>query len=223
MAEIQTNLRRPLALTVILIALGALDLVGGLAAIAIALNAGWPSVELQGPLLNQLVGLITVCLMAQGLVRLVALPLHAWWTVTLVKRAHLHSAFPVSVRWAWLGWFVPVASHWLPCKTIMALNTRLGRMAWKRNMLIMAWWCTRLLTCTTGLCLTLIGAGVLYGFLIAVGQGRSNLTTNALTVHWLLFTAALSLIAFVLNAVVTTMTYRNQPKTGEIHQADLFQ
>jgi hypothetical protein len=220
MAKSATSLRGILVLTIILIVLGLLDMAGGVSAIGFALNAGWPQTALEGS--TRLSGLIAVCLMGQALVRVMALPLDAWWTLKLVKRAHIHQAFPVSIRWAWLGWFVPVASYWLPCKAQLALNQRLGRAPWIRNMLVVTAWCVRLVTCPTGGVVGFFIVSFTYGFMIALGRGRATPNIIPLMIHWMVALAIISVLNAILHIIVMIMTYRNQPKPDEVRQAEIF-
>jgi hypothetical protein len=140
----------------------------------------------------------------------------AWWSFRLVSNAHRHIRFPVSTRWAWLGWFVPAASLWLPMQTLLNLNLTFGRLSGLRRLLILSWWVTRLIVSPMMAFISLIGIGVV------VGLTHSTDSVAGPTINWGIWMMAIGVISQCLAIAVIIITQRHQPKPGEIVAAELF-
>jgi len=154
--------------------------------------------------------------LAQCLLRLPILGLMAGWSFRLVSNAHRHQKFAISPRWAWLGWLVPVVSYWLPARTILHLNMRLGVISTFRRLLVLTWWITRLLTCPTGLLVSLFAFGIYRGITYG-GTGTSEGINS-----WTAWVILIGVITQLLAAAIVILTYRNQPKGAAVTAAELF-
>ncbi|WP_349320520.1 DUF4328 domain-containing protein [Asticcacaulis sp. MM231] len=204
-----------------LVILAGIDIVLGMIAIAIAISAGWPGLEAfqgSGPTAqgNLVVGSVFLVLIIQFVLRVFMLVVMAWWSFRLVSHAHRHTRFPVSTRWAWLGWFVPVVSLWLPLRAVLSLNLKLGGMSSGRRLLILSWWAIRLLISPTLALITVTLIGI---FATLNDQQGPNVT---LTIHLFVWILIAGLAAQCLSVAMVLITQRHQPKPGEIVTADLF-
>jgi hypothetical protein len=202
-----------------LVILAGIDIMLGVIAIAVAISAGWPGLEAlsSGPTLqsNLIVGTSFLILMGQVVLRLAMLIVTAWWSLRLVSHAHRHTRFPISTRWAWLGWFIPVVSLWLPARAVLNLNLKLGRLPDTRRLLILSWWVARLLI------------SPMLGFVsFMVAAALAGLTplqdTTGLTINWFVWIMTAGIVAQSLGIAVVIITQRHQPKPGEIIAAELF-
>ncbi len=203
-----------------LVILAGIDIVLGMIAVAIAINAGWPGLESlsSGPVVQDpfIFGFLYLILLTQVTLRLAMLIVMAWWTFRLVRNAHRHSRFPVSTRWAWLGWFVPVVSLWIPARILLNLNQALKRTSVVHQGVILSWWLTRLIVSPTLAFISLLGVGVV------VGLTRSANDVTSISISWVVWMMAIGVVSQCLAIAVIIMTQRHQPKPGEIVTAELF-
>ena len=212
-----SGLKRGRGMTLALHALGLIDIAIALALLGLGLSVGWPHIVLKGGENTVFIGYMTMAVCAQMALRTVALFIIARWTFRLTKNAHSRQAFPVSQRWAWLGYFTPIVSFWLPVQTIMALNLRLGRMQGWRRLIIGLWWGLRLLSCTSGAFLILM----IYAFAVVALKWQRD-GSFAMTANWLSWFVLAGLGAAIFQIIVVSLTYINQPKGDEVIQAGLF-
>ena len=203
-----------------LVILAGIDIVLGMIAVGIAISAGWPGLETlsSGPSTQTslIVGSLFLVVFIQSAFRLAMLIVMAWWTFRLVSNAHHHTRFPVSTRWAWLGWFVPIVSLWLPVQAMLNLNLTRGRLSGLRRLLILSWWVTRLLVSPMFAFISLIGVGVVAGLI------RSPDGIAPLTIGWAVWMMITGLISQSLAVAVIVITQRHQPRPHEIVTAELF-
>ena len=205
-------------LTLTLQILAVINAAAALGILSAAFSLGWPARQTfhfdEGT-----TAIMALLIMAQIPVRIGAWAVIARWSWRLTANAQKQTRFPVSPLWAWLGWFVPGACFFFPASTLMALNSGRGIAPWRR-ITILAWWITRVATCCSGSFLTIIAVG------IYLEMTKTETTTiaggnyfGATFCSWLGITG---LVAHILEIFVVTMTYRHQPKAGDITAADHF-
>lgn len=207
--------------SIALVVIACIDILLGMIAIAVAISAGWPRLEAfqdSGPIAqgNLVVGSVFLVLFIQFVLRVSMLIVMAWWSFRMVSNAHRHTKFPISTRWAWLGWFVPVISLWLPLRAVLSVNLKLGDMSSGKRLLILTWWAIRLLISPTLAFITITLVGI---FAALNNQQGPNII---LTIHWFVWMMMAGVVSQSLSVAVVMITQRHQPKPGEIVTAELF-
>ncbi len=184
-----------------------LDLALSAVIIVSIVSQGWP-----GPMANTgtPVGLAALAMFAQWILRVPELAISARLTAWMTSRSLVGGA-GMSPLWAWLGWFVPVASLWLPCRTIFALNRHAeGRT--RHHSLILGWWLTRWLTCPSGVAFLLFALAAILVFAPDRQQSAS----------WLVYLAIPSALSAGLGIAVRRLTFNNQPSDTAMLAATVF-
>ncbi|ESQ85895.1 hypothetical protein AEAC466_01570 [Asticcacaulis sp. AC466] len=185
------------------------DFILSLLILIVSVTAGWPASHGSQPGLNELSGMANAVWSAQTLVRLVLLGLMAAWTGRLSANARRVGKFPVSAPWDWIGWFLPVFGYWLPVRPILAINPP------KNRPLILAWWCTRLLTCPSG-------ALVLRLLLPIMSLTQKGGNTDGVLMDWIGWVSLAGLVSSALAIPMLIATQQNRPKRGKGTVARVF-
>ncbi|EGF92402.1 putative membrane protein [Asticcacaulis biprosthecium C19] len=196
------------------------DVALGILGLTAAMASGWPAQIFRTAENTSALGLVFLVAMAQLIVRLPMLAVIMRWTWRLVSNAEKQGRLAVSARWAWVGYVVPVAAFWLPAHAVWTLNTRHSPLAAWQRVLIVAWWVSRLLSCTTGAFLILIVLMVQAA--IAAGGYIDEDTSTTYGMTWIATLFIVGLVTRVLEAAVITLTHLRQPKPGEVVAAKVF-
>ncbi|ESQ93052.1 hypothetical protein ABAC460_02010 [Asticcacaulis sp. AC460] len=201
-----------------LVIMALLDVAAGAVGLFIGVSGGgWPmSPDKTNE--NLIVGAVFIVMLLQILLRTASLPMMMRWTWRLVSNAERQARFPMSVRWAWLGWVVPVVSFWLPAKAIMALNDRNLSPGLRRHLVIMTWWCLRLVTTLTGSAVSLF----VMLMIAAVNSLHVTADPGAYIARWMFMVVTCGVLSRGLEAVVLITTYRRQPRPGDVVAATVF-
>lgn len=173
--------------------LSVLDLLLAALNVWLAVSAGWPGYVPASESSSTFIGLMTFIMALQFVLRCIALPLNARWAYVLTDLARRHSAFPVSPRWAWLGWLLPVAGLWMPLHVVGALNN--GR----HRLVITLWHLFRLMTCLSGAVLMLVVIAVVRTYNPIIG-------VTTIVFSWYVGLAVAAVAADGLGIVVVQLT-----------------
>lgn len=199
--------------------LAVLDLFPGVVLVATTLSAGAPGLALTPPeptFVSTANGLIVL----QFLMRSVALVLMSRWTWRLVSNSRKQARFPISSRWAWLGWLTPGVAFVLPVRTLLALNDGLVRITPWRRALILFWWAARLPTCISGGYILIVV--VTTHLALTNNLMQRGLSASHVIVACLFWLGVTGIIAKLLEIAVLTLTWRRQPKADDITAAYVF-
>ncbi|MDV6331727.1 hypothetical protein [Asticcacaulis sp. 201] len=191
----------------VLLFLTGTDFLLSLLTLTVSINAGWPAFHDSPPGFDELSGMAMAVWSAQTLVRLVMLGLMSAWTARLSANARRVGKFPVSAPWDWIGWFLPVAGYWLPVRPILAVNPL------KNHPLILAWWCTRLLTCPSG--------SIVLSLTVMSSTQRGG-NTGGVSMDWIGWLSLVGLVSSALAVPMLIATQQNQPKRGKVSVARVF-
>jgi hypothetical protein len=180
-------------LAVTLQVLSGIDLVLAALNVWLAVSAGWPGHVPHNFSSSTFIGFMTLFMALQFVVRCIALPLNARWAYVLTDLARRHGAFPVSPRWAWLGWPLPVAGLWMPLHVIRALNAR------RHRLVITLWHLFRLTTCLSGTILLLFGITMIRAY-------NPLIETVTIVFWWYALLAIAAIAAGGLGMVIVHLT-----------------
>jgi len=180
--------------------------------LSLGLAAGWPMQAAGNEDATLFIGFIAITLVIQILARLASLLVRSRWTFRLVANARRFQALPVSERWAWLGFFIPILSLWIPLTVHQALTSaQTQQQGWTR-LLVPAWWLLRLATCLSG---TMIIFVVLVLLFYRDGSQFLPLT-------FVLLPALTGLPCAILSLMVVHTLSRQQAAPDDIRQATVF-
>ncbi len=189
--------------------LGGLDLLLSAGIILMLVVMGRRDQEHTETMSSMAVGIAGMLMMLQCAVRCAELIIAANWTHWMVRRSLVSTQ--TSPRWAWLGWFVPVVSLWIPCQILLRLNRTVDGTP-RHSPLILAWWLARWLTCPSGV------------FVLLFVLGVSNLIVPDAhaSVDWLIDLAIPGALAAGLGILVRRLTFNNQPSDIATLAATVF-
>jgi hypothetical protein len=219
MAAVSTSYRRAGGLTLTLQILGVIDLLLSLGGVAIAGTALalQHQIGLRAMILAS--GGAAMLLMLQILFRLALLVVRAVWTHRLVCNTDLFQRLPVTPLWAWVGFFTPVISLWMPARMWLALAAA-GPPVRRLNSLCVGWATLRWLTCPSGGVVAMLAIVFYVGLHDVMTHHRSDGSLLGLTLELVLGVAGT--LGAGLGIVVTTWIARRQPRPDQLHHAEVF-
>lgn len=204
-------------MTLTLQIMSALELLPCVILLAAGLSLGWPTFQTL-PNAEKDAAPLVMLYMLMILMRFGTLIVMARWTWRLTSNAGRQTHLPVTPRWAWLGWFVPLASLVVPFLAVLALNRVDGRVPGPRKFLIVAWWLARLTTCVAGAMIV-----VVIGSIVLILTHMKHMPEDAtIMIRFLMWLSLYTVVAKVLEFAIVTLTYRHQPKAGEVLAATVF-
>ena len=217
MTQGAANPSRAKGRTITLVVLHSLDILLGLVPL-MAVMGFWLMTPQNSPGESAVTGIFTFLIVQSVLFRIPALIVRASWTFRLVSNAQAYQDVKISPRWAWLGWFVPVVSFWLPARAVLQLNG--GRDMTYRRPLIIGWWILRGCTCFTGFTLLLLGLAVYAGFQAALTETPGD--SSSVSFAWASIWVVAGMASSILGLIVTLLTFNAQPKGNDMAAATVF-
>ncbi len=212
--------RRPRGLGIALMGLAIADLLLCVTGVAVAAKGLDLPPASKSPTLDQMLGIAFAFLMLQILLRLGALAVRALWTRQLVRNAHLFHVFPISPLWAWAGFFVPVASLWLPGRITLALANADGHRPQPLGGLCLLWAIARWLTCPSGGVFTFAVLVTIAAYREVVLKLAANSTRMIMVLT--LVMAVAGIVSAVAGMVIVAWIARRQPRPGQLRHAEVF-
>ncbi len=211
MAAVSSTYRRPRGFVIALMVLGGIDLLLNLGNATTATVALAAQGHTTAALTYSMSGLTGAILLLQVILRVPQLVVRSLWARRLVANIHLFQRFPVSPTWAWAGFFVPVASLWLPGRTALALARTSGPRNSLLDGLCLVWAVARWLNCPSGGGLVFVTYALIYP-------------------HWrpgysLMMVLTLEIIGVfgsALGIVLTPWITRRQPAPDQLDRAEVF-
>ncbi len=211
MAVVSSNYRRPRGFVTGLVVLGGLDLLLSLADGATAAVSLSGRSHLNAEVLYSAGGLVGAILIFQMILRVPQLVVRSLWARRLVLNIHLFQRFPVSPQWAWGGFFVPVASLWLPGRTVLSLARASGPRHSLLDGLCLAWAAARWLNCLSGAFLLLMAFAILHPH-----------WTAEYGLQWMLTLEGAGIVSATLGIALTLWITRRQPTPEQLDRAEVF-